>query len=125
MAQWKGQFSGRTHATKVKRLEASLEVAIRALHVASEAEATGKFKAAKGVAERLLSARLHMLRARISASAEKQDESNTGTLRSREERARADGVDGILREFGATVSTVPAEQDHAGTRETHSRETLR
>lgn len=112
MAQWKGQFSGRTHATKVKSLEATLAVAVKALHAAPTNEADKKLKAARGVAERLLAARLHMLRARISAAAEKQDESDIGTLLSREAAARMNGVDAILCEFGATVKQ--AEQCHAG-----------
>jgi hypothetical protein len=29
MAQWQGQFSGRTHATKVRRLEKTLAPAVR------------------------------------------------------------------------------------------------
>jgi hypothetical protein len=104
MAQWQGQFSGRTHATKVKRLEASLAVAIGALNAAPKAQAGTKLKAARALAERLLSARLHLFRSRISAVAEKQGETDIETLRSREAAARANGVDGILREFGATSS---------------------
>jgi hypothetical protein len=103
MAQWKGQFSGRTHATKVKRLERSLAVAVSALQAASKDEAQRKLKAARNIAERLLLARLHMMRSRISAAREKQqEESSVGTLRLREEAAQAGGVDAILREFGIT-----------------------
>lgn len=110
MAQWKGQFSGRTHATKVKELESTLTSAVRALHTASETETDKKFRAARNIAERLLSARLHMLRARISATAEKQDDSNVGALRSREEMARENGVNAILREFGVVAKPGKAEQ---------------
>jgi hypothetical protein len=102
MAQWKGQFSGRTHATKVKSLERTLTVAVSALQVASEDDAQRRLKAARNIAQRLLSARLHMMRARISMAREKQEDSGVGTLRSREAAAQAGGVDAILREFGVT-----------------------
>jgi hypothetical protein len=102
MAQWKGQFSGRTHATKVKSLERTLTVAVSALQVASEDDAQRRLKAARNIAQRLLSARLRMMRARISMAREKQEDSGVGTLRSREAAAQAGGVDAILREFGVT-----------------------
>ena len=101
MAQWQGQFSGRTHATKVRRLERTLAVAVSALKAASDNERGKKLKAVRTIATRLLSARLHMMRSRISVAREKQEESSVATLRSREETARVTGVEAILREFGA------------------------
>jgi len=70
--EWKGQFSGRTHATKVRRL-----------------------------ATRLFAARRHMMRSQVSAAREKQEESTVQALRLREEVARVNGVEAILRESGA------------------------
>jgi len=101
MAQWKGQFSGRTHATKVLRLESTLAVAVSALNAVSDNERGKKLKAVRTIATRLLSARLHMMRSRISAVREKQEGSSVEALRSREEMARVSGVEAILREFGA------------------------
>jgi hypothetical protein len=67
---------------------------------ASKDEAQRKLKAARNVAERLLSARLHMMRARISMAKEKHEEPSVRALRSREAAAQAGGVDAILQEFG-------------------------
>jgi hypothetical protein len=104
MAQWKGQFSGRTHATKVRRLEKTLTVAVSALNAVSVNERGKKLKAVRTIATRLLSARLHMMKSRISAAREKQEESSVDALRSREEDARVSGVEAILREFGAIAA---------------------
>ena len=101
MAQWKGQFSCRTHATKVRRLEKTLADAVSGLKAVSDDEHGNKLKAVRRIAARLLSARLHMMRSRISAAKDKQREASVETLRSREEMARAGGADAILREFGA------------------------
>jgi hypothetical protein len=101
MAQWKGQFSGRTHATKVRRLEKTLVVAVSALNAIADNERGKKFKAVRNIATRLLSARLHMMKSRISAARERQEECSVAALRSREEIARVNGVEAILVEFGA------------------------
>lgn len=104
MAQWTGQFSGHTHETKVQDIEDSLRLAIQTCRAASEAERTGKLKAIRHLAERLLAARLKALRARISALTEpgskSLDDTKAAHLRSREQELQTQGVEDILREFG-------------------------
>ena len=101
MAQWAGQFGGFTHETKVQDIEISLRQAVRAL---PEAERHGKLKAIRHLSERLLAARLKILRARISALTEPGnktlDNSQASHLRTREQELEVQDVDEILREFG-------------------------
>jgi len=104
MAQWQGQFGGRTNATKVRTLEKTLSAAVTAFKVAAPSDRGSKLKAARNIATRLLSARLHMMRSRISAATEKQEQMRVESLRSREVAARASGIEEILREFGVGSS---------------------
>ena len=105
MAQWLGQFSGSTHATKVAELEAALRRAVAALREAEGTDAAGsKAKAARRLAERLFAARLRMVRARLdaeppAASAEREARPRRDALRLRKLAMQAEGVDGILAEF--------------------------
>ena len=105
MAQWTGQFSGFTHETKVQDIEKSLRQAIQTFKTASEPERTVKLKAARQLSERLLAARRKALRARISALTQPGSKSLVEEqalhLRTREQELQAQGVDEILREFGA------------------------
>jgi hypothetical protein len=105
VAQWLGQFSGHTHATKVEETEEALRHAVTAFHAAGPGDRR-KPKAVRNLAERLLSARLKVLKARLSAlepAAESRGQNADGieSLRAREARTRAEGVSGILAEFGA------------------------
>jgi hypothetical protein len=104
MAQWLGQYSGRTHETKVHDLEESLRVAIDALHGASAEEQPRKTKAVHQFAEKLLSARSKALGAKIALLLEPgtkaTDAEKVSRLRARAMELQASGVAGILREFG-------------------------
>jgi hypothetical protein len=112
VAQWLGQFSGNTHATRVADLEAALRHAATALRDAEGTDAVGaKAKAVRRLAKRLLSARLRAARAKLGAVAPVVSEKRDGrrdldALRSRESIMQAEGVAGILTEFG--VSSGPA-----------------
>jgi primosomal protein N'' len=103
MAQWTGQFSGFTHETKVQDVEHSLRQAITTFQALSEAERSGKLKAIRHLAERLLAVRLKALRARIYAVTEpgskSLDDTKAAHLRMREHELQAQSADDILREF--------------------------
>ena len=110
MAQWKGQFSGLTHETKVQDLEATLRQAVTAFDAAPDAERETKAKAVRHLADRLLTARLKALRARLSALREpgqkRASDSQVKQLQTREQEFHAQGVAGILKEFHFYGSTV-------------------
>lgn len=101
MAQWTGQFSGKTHASKVAELELSLRTSVKSLTSPdSDQDQARKLKAVHALARRLLSARLHMMKSRVVAATETLDGPNVDALKAREALARKAGVDGILVEFG-------------------------
>ena len=99
MAQWIGQYSGLTHETKVQDLEESLRKAIKAFYTVSESERKSKLKAVLHISERLLVTRSKVLRTRISALDPRQS-TNGNKLWVREQNLHAQGVAGILKEFG-------------------------
>lgn len=97
MAQWIGQFTGRTHATAAVDAEERVERAIAAFRKASAAERTNKAKAVVRLAERLLKVRRRPLRER----AENEQTLRGDSPASEElERLEAGGVAAILEEFG-------------------------
>ncbi len=107
MAQWNGQYTGNTHATKVQDNE---EILRNAVIVFSEANSTEE-KTAKGkiiykLADKLLAVRLKFLRAKLYEAEpvieEKVSEQNIQIehLQQQIEKVRAEGVNGILTEFG-------------------------
>jgi hypothetical protein len=106
MAQWAYGYSGHTHDTKVLDVEESLRLAVAAHSAATEAERDHKSKAVHHLAERLLAARLKAVRARIARLSEPDQRRKPETadhlerLRKHEAEVEAQGVDGILREFG-------------------------
>lgn len=101
MAQWMGQFSGKTHASKVAALEASLCTAVKSLaRLESDRDQARIVKAVHALAQRLLSARLHLMKSRVVAATERLDGPKMDALKAREAFAREAGVDGILVEFG-------------------------
>jgi len=104
MAQWTGQFTGLTHETKVQGIEASLRQAVAAFDCAAEAERESKAKAVHHLSDRLRAARLKALRARLSALREpglkRANDSQVRQLKAREQELHAQGVAGILLEFG-------------------------
>jgi len=104
MAQWVKQYRGLTHETKVEDIENSLRQAVETLKALPEAERPEKLRAIQRLAERLLATRLKALRARSSALTEpgrkSLDDEQTARLRARRQGLQAQGVDGILNEFG-------------------------
>jgi hypothetical protein len=105
MAQWMGQFSGRTHETKVQDIEETLRKAIKAFDVVPDAEREPKLKAIRHLAERLLVARSKMLRGRMSKLGLLNNREQESQLRLREQNLHSQGVTGILREFGFNENT--------------------
>ena len=103
MAQWMGQFTGRTHESKIKDIEDSLVSAIEALKVADEANIDAKRKSVVKLCERLLSARHKAVKARISKISEtrsmENDSKKTQSLVQREKELREHGIESILVEY--------------------------
>ena len=109
MAQWGGGYSGNTHATRVADAERALKQAITVLRASpgGAPAGQGREKVAK-MANRLLAARVHMLKARLVAlrDASAQDRMSPAQLTDLETRLEAlqeQGVAGILTEFGLTT----------------------
>jgi hypothetical protein len=114
MAQWLGQFSGHTHATRVEDAEAALHHAV-GVHreAASSLDRDKQSKAVKRLANRLLTARLKLMKARIAAAKVIQTgvtlEKRTNEiapLELRYAKMREAGLDAILREFETQVGPV-------------------
>ena len=103
MAQWQGQFTGRTHATKVKDAEASWRVAIAALKTAPKDDRERKSQAVQQLGERLLAARLKMLRAQIESLTEALPPDaypkQAQRLMTQERQTIDGGLDRLLAEF--------------------------
>jgi hypothetical protein len=109
MAQWLGQFSGHTHATRVDDAEAALHhaVAVFLRATGSDKQRERKASSVRNLAARLLSARLKLMNARIAdlQPVAEESENRIGGLEALQQRitkAKAEGVNGILAEFGAT-----------------------
>jgi hypothetical protein len=103
VAQWRGQFSGLTHATKVEDAEDALRTAVAAFRASGPGAAPAKAKAVRRLAARLLTARLKALKARRAAATPVTGPSARFEQLVQEETAmRAAGVNAILTEFGAT-----------------------
>ena len=109
MAQWQGQFSGRTHETRVREVEATLRRTVSALREESSAEVQERLKKqVRNLAKRLLTARLHLLKSRVGKASEQRMTGapsawadGIATLRAKEAQTRQEGINGILREFDA------------------------
>jgi hypothetical protein len=73
MAQWMGQFSGHTHATRVEDAEASLRHAVEVFRsTGSDPDREQKAKTVNRLAKRLMMARSKLMKARIAAAREVQ-----------------------------------------------------
>ncbi|HVU00883.1 MAG TPA: hypothetical protein VHE30_03995 [Polyangiaceae bacterium] len=107
MAQWLGQFSGRTHATAVRDAEQLLRHAVAALVTAPPADRARKAKAIRALAKRIYAARVRYIKARIFAATEPNIETVSGRaielarLRAELTTVQTQSLDGILREFQA------------------------
>jgi len=103
MAQWMGQFSGRTHESKIKDIEETLLTAIESLKSADETNIDTKRKTVIKLCERLMSARHKALKARISKISEtlslKGDSKNIQNLIEREKKSKENGIAGIFAEY--------------------------
>ena len=102
MAQWRGQFTGLTHATKLEDAEEVLRRAVVVFRGTLPAEAAGKAKAVRHLAERVLNLRLKLLKARRAAGPPVNNSSTYAEELLAPERAvLSAGLAGILSEFGA------------------------
>ena len=107
VAQWLGQFSGHTHATRVEGAEATLRAAVGSFQQCPVEERARRLKALRKMADQVLRARLQWLKAGLAAAhriptAEALGKRATQIerLRSAQEAAVAGGIDAILVEFG-------------------------
>lgn len=110
MAQWLGQFSGKTHLSKVKDREQQLQHGIAVYH--SNTSALEQRKCAKAVlrfAERLLTARVQAAKARVAAI-DPRDEAGRRSAEEKINTMLSDGVDAILEEFHAKELTLSERQ---------------
>jgi CRP-like cAMP-binding protein len=114
VAQWAGQFSGRTHATRVRDVEEALKLAVVAFREALGEDRAQKAKNIRNLAKRLLSARLRLLRSRIERASEPRMTGQPSAwadgvdaLRAKESKTRLDGVNGVLAEFGVREAAGP------------------
>ena len=105
MAQWIGQFSGRTHESRVADAEVTLRHAIDSLSASGPETIAHARKSVLNLAEKLLSARMRQRKARLSQQRERlgaPNEPDAQVLASMErsiaETHRA-GVAAILKEF--------------------------
>ncbi len=107
MAQWAGGYSGNTHASRVAEAEAALRHAAAGLRSESPSHQSQQAVAnARKLAERVLSARVRMLKARLSAlqDASAKEVAPSGaeefaSLRTRLATVQEQGLPGILAEF--------------------------
>jgi len=112
MAQWRGQFSGRTHGTLVEGLESSLRAMIESYRLLStEAERASRLAALHAAAARVHHARVKCLKARLVAaesaalSAQLRDKRarEIVSLRRRLKRLEEAGPEATLAEFGLAM----------------------
>ena len=107
MAQWNGQFTGNSHATKVNDYEDMLKHAVEVFQISSDEDRGGKSKAVKKLAGKVLNARLKLVKAKeYEAEPVKSEDwakisSQIEHLRQTEAKLTSEGVNGILLEFGA------------------------
>ncbi len=100
MAQWLGQYTGLTHATRVLDAEQALRHAIEVLRVKSAIdERTRQKKIVRKLAKRVLSARTRLVRANLAAMGKHAE--GADKLRRKESELAQLGEAGILAEFGA------------------------
>lgn len=106
MAQWYGQFTGNSHSTKVKDLEEMLIHAVNVYRESSNEEKITKAKAIQKIAEKLLTARLKLLKAKLYDAEpviDEKGEKQAIQIKHLQEKifnVESVGVNGILEEFG-------------------------
>jgi hypothetical protein len=115
VAQWLGQFSGRTHETRAQDAEDALKHAVQVFRDESVPhERDKKAKNVRHLATRLLQARIRLFKARLSRASEPRMTGqpsawNDGVehLREQENAMRSGGVQAIPVEFGAEAAVAP------------------
>lgn len=101
VAQWSGQFSGNTHASRVEDLEDSLRAAVHTLKAATaDPERLTCMNDVRQLAEKLYKARIRLLRARLAAEPPSGADLRHSGLERRLVTALEGGVSAILQEFG-------------------------
>jgi hypothetical protein len=96
MAQWAGQYTGRTHATAITEAERLLVQAIAAYSVADDETRTKKAKTVLRLAKRLLTVRRRQLR----SSVESDETSQRGSRHADKLQQLEDGgITAILAEY--------------------------
>lgn len=100
MAQWAGQFTGLTHATKLDDAEATLRSAVGLFAWCPQGERPRREKAIRKMAARVLRARLHFLKVQLRTLPMGTCEVRMDRLRAARAAAEAGGVAAILTEFG-------------------------
>jgi hypothetical protein len=105
VAQWLGQYTGNTHATRVAELDSQLRHAISVLRaIEDDSDRMKRAKSVRKLAKRLLAARARCIKAKL-ASAEIHDAIGKGlgdvaSLRQHLASIEEGGLDAILAEFG-------------------------
>jgi hypothetical protein len=123
VAQWLGQFSGRTRETRVQDAEDALKHAVQAFRdVSAPHEREKKAKNVRHLATRLLQTRIRLFRSRLARASEPRMTGRPSAwsdgvdhLREQESATRAGGVEAILVEFGAEAAVVPNTSESADT----------
>jgi hypothetical protein len=111
MAQWLGQFTGNTHATRIAELGAHLRHAIAAYRSSGDdATRRKRAKSIRNLAKRLAAARIRNIKAKL-VSAELDEAQgkgivDVGLLREELAHLEATGPEGILVELGVLTELV-------------------
>lgn len=106
MAQWMGQYSGKTHLTRIQDREKQLRHAVEMYNSKeTKGEQDAYVSSLIQFAEKLLNARVKALRAQI-ASLDPRNEEAQSSIESKIERLSETGFVAILREFG--VDSIPS-----------------
>lgn len=108
MAQWNGQYTGNSHSTKVKDFEEMLSYAVAVYRECSNEEKIIKEKAIYKIAEKFLTARLKLFRAKLNDAKpvieekERKQSIQIEHLQESIAKTQNEGINGILKEFGFT-----------------------
>ena len=102
MAQWSGQFTGRTHLSKVQDREQKLQHAIEVYrNLESQTETEAQRQTVLRLAKQLLDARVRANKARIAAL-DPRDDNARSKAESKIDSMLNNGISAILNKFGAS-----------------------